>query len=281
MTEDTSRQGLLEQLSRLAAPLWLAGGLCYLVGYLTVNIYLSQFAVSYLNLVHTRYLAAGLLFAVITALVFAGPLVSFRAARDSLTGESHGRIRWDTLLALATANVILMAVMVWVIGLVVTEVDRNDPFAFPVATRQALIWVALPVSQLALAFPVFVSSITGVVLARRRLPSGSDAGRSPLFMQIALAGLFVICGLISLFVFAVDVYPNTSPSFGGGAPSRIQLLVRDDATLERVGIETTSGVTEPIILLDQTDSRILLMTPHQQTVELAVSEFIAIIRDNQ
>lgn len=279
MTDQTtnipSSRDWLKDASTITGIVWLLGGICYITGYLIVNIYLSQFAVSYLNLIQTRYFATGLLFMIVNSLVFAGPILSAQVALQSAANSDNKRPATQ-VVGLLVANLLLVAALIWVIGLVLTEVDRYDPFAYSIEGRQLSIWVALPMSQAALLFPFLVIGIVRRIMAKQL-----RSAASPTMTRAAFGGLFAICALISLFVFAVAIYPNTSPSFGGGAPSRIQLLVKKESPLSQVGIVIVDGVTESLILLDQTQDKVLLLTKENQTIELSADELSAIIRDNR
>src|SRR5258705_11430226 len=58
------------------------GGLCYVIGFILVNIYLGQFGVHDLALIKPQYFAAGLLYLLLSALIGIIPLASIYLLRD-------------------------------------------------------------------------------------------------------------------------------------------------------------------------------------------------------
>jgi hypothetical protein len=65
---------------------------------------------------------------------------------------------------------------------------------------------------------------------------------------------------VSIFVYANYVYPVTSQSLGGGVPKIVQLVVGEENAklLEVLNIEVSNGMTGDLILIDQTNDRLLM-----------------------
>jgi len=274
----------IESLREIAGTLGVIGGICYVIGYIAVNIYLSQFGVNYLNLIQARYFATGLLYIVFLGLVFIGPVLSIIAFRQTKSIKTSSTRNLQSV-ALVIANIALISILIWAIGLLVTEVDRFDPFAHPISARQVTLWIALPISHLALIFPIIVMWLVERYLAIRAIKISED--KTPgstqeyrLIFRAIFSGLFVICLLISLYVFAVSVYPNVSPSFGGGAPILVQVLVREESKLSTLDISVIDGLTEPLILIDQTSEKLLLHNGIDQIIELQTRDIVAIVRND-
>jgi hypothetical protein len=92
------------------------------------------------------------------------------------------------------------------------------------------------------------------------------------------SSLVAVCVAISLFVFAVFVYPTVSPAFGGGAPARVQLLLKQPATAGPLGLEASGGLTEPLALIDQTDAKVMVLDQRGRLIEFAAADLAAVIR---
>jgi hypothetical protein len=261
---------LLNDLRNAAGILGLIAGTCYVIGFLIVSTYLNQFGATYLSLIQARYIAAGLLYLFLCALTLAGPGISYYVWRQERAKGNHTR-RWR-LLGLIFLNMLLIGVVVWVMGLLLTQVDHRGPFADSLFNRQRSIWLGLPASQLALIFPFAVAwVVTRLIQRRPRQQSGQDVSSATVakMSQAILGGFSAICVLISLYVFAVWVYPNASPSFGGGAPISVRLLLSDESSLNSFNISAPGGLTEPLTLIDQSNDRLLLVNSEGQVIELS------------
>ncbi|MBL8055079.1 MAG: hypothetical protein JNK29_00200 [Anaerolineales bacterium] len=250
-----------EALSRLAQAAGLAVGAAYVVGYLVVNMYLAGFGVANLNLVQARFLATGLLYLALTALVFSGSLAGWQVLRRPAAGPLP---RPAQILLVLVADLALTAVVIWAAGQILTGASRDAPWAHALAERRVNFWAGLAASQIALAVPAGL----GLALASRR--TGLALG----WLGSSLAA---VCAAISLFVFAVFVYPAVSPAFGGGAPVRVHLLLKQPAAAEALGWPD-GGLTGPLTLIDQSEARLMVLDEQGRLIEFQALDLAAVVR---
>lgn len=257
-----------DTLSRLTPLIGLGAGGVYALGYLIISMYLSRYGVAGLNLVQARYFTAGLLYLGLAALVLSGTLVGLPALRRPAPGT--GRLPGPARVALvAAADLFLTAVVIWAAGQILTGADREGPFVKTVQERRVFFWAGLTASQIALAFPL----AAGWLLRRFTARQGGWLGFGLLFSSLA-----AVCVAISLFVFAVFVYPAVSPAFGGGAPIRAQLLLKQAGYAATLSLPAEAGLTEPLTLLDQTDVRIIVLDARERVLEFSMDEVAAVVR---
>ena len=288
MAEDKTTETLISSLiEHLRGIVGIAGaitGLSYLVGYIIVNIYLSKFGIHNLELIKSKYLASGLLYLSLSFLLAAVPVITVGLLRERSAGLGALR-KWHTLMLLV-ANLILAATFVWTFSVILTGVEPPESSVLPVNHRRGFIWFFLPASQLALWFPIVLGSAISPLLDRIRPYEGrrsvnSTPGRLTMNLRrrAASIGLAAIFAIISLYVFATWVYPHVSPTLGGGAPSRVQILLSKSGseTIMRLPVTVVDNLSEPIVLLDQTDSSFLLLLGSRQIVELSSQAVIGVV----
>jgi hypothetical protein len=268
-------QAINEAIRGIAWSIWILGGLSYITGYLVVNFYLSQYGVATLNLVQSRYFASGALYLIVSLLVIGGPLAGILTAEQLQKTETEiNRKRRGA--ALIASSILLAGVVCWACGIILVSADRFTPFSASIRERQNIIWLGLPASQIALAFPFIVYSLTREVI-RRGFPA--QTGPGSLWSPAVFGGLFIICFLISTVIFARYVYANSSPSVGGGAPITVQLIVSKDL-VDTAGfpLEIEEGVTERVALIDHSGSGLVVLRPQdKQVVEILEDQVLSII----
>lgn len=263
--------GLAESLSRLAQVAGLAVGGAYVLGYLIVNMYLANFGLGNLELVQARFLATGALYLALTALVLSGSVAGWHALQHPAPGAGALPRPVQVVIVLA-ADLALTAVVIWAAGQILTGAGREAPWAYPLAERRVNLWAGLAASQVALAFPLVLG------WALRRGLSRAPAGRGWLGYGLLGSSLAAVCLAISLFVFAVFVYPAASPAFGGGAPVRVQLLLKQPAAAEALGLGTSAGLTEPLTLIDESDGKLLVLDAQGRLIQFLAADLAAVVR---
>jgi len=262
MNSQNARQSLndvlTESIRNIAGVIGVLGGISFITGYLIVNFYLTQYGVATLNLVQSRYFAAGGLYLIVSALVCGAPLVSVYTAEQLLKAERKTRMR-KLIHALIGASFLLAILVCWASGIVLVSADLYTPFANSITERQNTIWFALPASEIAILFPFFVYLLTKRAFKNKTpLLEGSRA----LWLPSTFAVLFAICFIVSTVVFSRFVYANTSPSVGGGAPIKVQLVVAENlSSIQSFPLKINGGITEKVILIDHSGSEIVVLLP--------------------
>jgi hypothetical protein len=90
--------------------------------------------------------------------------------------------------------------------------------------------------------------------------------------------VIVLFLLLSIYSYAIQAYPQIPTSFGGGAPKEVRLLLFDQSALNGLSIAVDNQLSEPVILLDQTDRTLLIMDKQgSRTFELSSSLVSAIV----
>lgn len=273
---------LFERVYQLVGLFGFVGALCYVVGYLVMTMYLNKFGVHNLSLVESRYFAAGLLYVALSSIISIGPLTSLIVIRKELANSSV-RFQRRELVALGGANFVFVAVLIWATGYILTEIDRYAPTVIPISIRRTWVWLFLPASQIALWFPFVLGG--GLYWAMRRPRPNVGTLSHPVGQWLAqsnLIGLAIICIGISIYLFATRVYPHVSRSLGGGAPVRVRLLLAPDIPApENWPLAITGQVTEPVDLIDQTDSQLLIVYGGGRLMELSAQSVTAILYDQR
>jgi len=231
---------IADSISTVAAAIGFTGGFTYVAGYLVVNFYLSQYGVSTLSLVQSRYFAAGGLYLVVSALISAAPLLSLGLIdRTQSYAGAWQESRWKLLLLFAS-SLVLASVVIWLVRHVLTTID-DHMVAVPLPARRAALALSLPASQVALLFPAVV-----YFLAR-----WGSRGKAPVGDRL-----------------------------GGGAPTQVELVLSQELT-SRDGfpLEVSEGVTEPVLLLDQSANSLLVLQPDTgRVLEVSNDQVLAVVR---
>ena len=178
--------------------------------------------------------------------------------------------------ALIGASFLLAILVCWASGIILVSADRFTPFARSVTERQYSIWLALPASEIAILFPFFV-----YLLIKSTLKSKSSAQTSSatLWPPAIFAILFTICFIISTVVFSRFVYANASPSVGGGAPLKVQLVVAESlSSVQNFPLKINDGITETVILVDHSGSELIVLQPENgRVVEISNNQVLSIL----
>src|SRR5260221_13222648 len=81
-SENLLNNSLIEDLRTFIGIFGSISGVCYVIGFMIVNIYLGQYGVHDLALIRPQYFAAGLLYFLLSALLCSVPLISVYLFRD-------------------------------------------------------------------------------------------------------------------------------------------------------------------------------------------------------
>jgi hypothetical protein len=266
---------LTDSVRNIAGTIGVLGGISFITGYLIVNFYLTQYGVATLNLVQSRYFASGALYLIVSALVCGAPLASIYTAEQISKTEHESHTR-KLMPALIGASFLLAALICWACGIVLVSADRFTPFARSITERQYSIWLALPASEIAILFPFFVYLLTKRVL-KNNSPTQTSSGA--IWLPATFAVLFIICFIISTVVFSRFVYANTSPSVGGSAPIKVQLVVAENlSNVQNFPLKINGGITEKVILIDNSGSELIVLQPgNNQVIEISDNQVLSIL----
>jgi hypothetical protein len=180
------------------------------------------------------------------------------------------------MLLLFASSLLLAGAVIWLVRHELTTID-DRMVTMPLSGRRAALSLSLPASQVALLFPAVVYYLARWG-SRGRTPAEGLPGS--LWMPAIFASAFVVSILVSIFVFARYVYPHSTPSLGGGAPTQVQLALSEELT-DRAGfpLKVTDGITEPVLLLDQSVNALLVLQPSSQAVlEVSNAQVLAVLR---
>jgi hypothetical protein len=266
---------LTDSVRNIAGTIGVLGGISFITGYLIVNFYLTQYGVATLNLVQSRYFASGALYLIVSALVCGAPLASIYTAEQLSKAEHESHTR-KLMPALIGASFLLAALICWACGIVLVSADRFTPFARSITERQYSIWLALPASEIAILFPFFVYLLTKKAF-KNNSPAQTSSGA--IWLPATFAVLFIICFIISTVVFSRFVYANTSPSVGGGAPIKVQLVVTENlSSVQNFPLKINGGITEKVILIDNSGSELIVLQPgNNQVIEISNNQVLSIL----
>jgi hypothetical protein len=90
---------------------------------------------------------------------------------------------------------------------------------------------------------------------------------TPLVSEWAAKFLVILAAVLSLFWFTERFYPNVPQGFGGGEPIPIQLSV-EDAQLQELMPLTAGSLTDPVLLLEETNSSYIILSDLRSSGEL-------------
>lgn len=275
---NASVEDFIGDLRNFATITGILGGICYFIGYLTMNFYLSRFGSHYASLVQARYFTTGFLYIIISSLTAAGPLAAWILIR-------LGRYEKFKAFLLFLSGAMMSIVTIWGLGYFLVSfpyIEFGRPY-YPAESRRLFFMISFSGSQILLWLPALLTFAINKMESRlyfqREKSKGHDVPGGISTLRTALTSFVVVLFLIlSVYSYAIRAYPQIPTSFGGGAPKEVRLLLSDPSAMNGLSIAVQGQLTEPVILLDQTD-RILLIMDKQSlsTFELSSALVSAII----
>jgi hypothetical protein len=179
----------------------------------------------------------------------------------------------------------MSAITIWGLGYFLVSfpyIKFGAPF-YPSATRRLLFLISFTGSQILLWLPIFFIFVLSKMENRLKVQE-DKRNRSSVFVNIltirtALTSFVIVLFLLlSIYSYAIQAYPQIPTSFGGGAPKEVRLLLFDQSALNGLSIAVDNKLSEPVILLDQTDRTLLIMDKQgSRTFELSSSLVSAIV----
>lgn len=287
-TGQPDRKGLSELVSgleRASGALALGFLICYILGFLVVNAYLFGFGFYEYGIFKPRYVAAGLLLLVYTAVpafpaffVVSRYLSQHPEMRPALpTGNEwadgwRSAIRQGWLLR-ATIKVLKRLaprfIFAWLLALLTTQLFHFIVWSFgypPAGTMFVTNWVN-----------VYRPIIWATLVALLGLEFASLTRATGALKVWSLATVVVLFILPMSVAYGRVIYPLISPSLGGGRASSV-ILITDEAhrsVLARLvplwpdaSGQPSPPTSAPVLLLDATDDSYLLLAPSESNPEL-------------
>ncbi|MBE0670080.1 MAG: hypothetical protein IH588_05800 [Anaerolineales bacterium] len=268
-------ESVVSALRNFAGLLGLIGAASYVAGYLISNFYIGKFGGSAFNLVQSRYFATGGLFLVLTSLSLIGPAITFAIIDKTEKREK----RSDTIknAILIFLGFLLSAVTIWYSGIILTSVNSSANYVLTEEIRRTGIWLGLLVTSIALLTPILLYFVSKWVFQKLMAKKPQAL---PAWLSLVFGSLAIFLFIISLWLFSEFVYPYVPPAFGGNAPTKVQIILSDYLSItESLPIQHVEGISETVILIDQTPTSILIQMPSTgKVIEIPYSEVKGIIR---
>ncbi|MBI3166257.1 MAG: hypothetical protein HYZ24_16350 [Chloroflexi bacterium] len=275
MPKEDLTDSVITHLRNFASIIGLLGAVSYIAGFLIANFYVGKYGGSAFNLVQSRYFATGGLFLILSVLVLIGPTVSFTVIQRAAKDKDRGYIFKNILLVLL--GFLLSSITIWYSGNILSGLNSNTNFLLPEETRRTGIWLGLFVTSVALLTPIVLFFLSKWVSAKLLVKNTQSA---PAWLPAVFGSLGVFLFIISLWLFSEFIYPYVPPAFGGNAPTQVQVIFSDDlAGMQDFPIKHSGGISETVVLIDQTPTSLLILLPDSgRVIEIPYSEVMGIIR---
>lgn len=224
-------------------------GLSYIFGFIIVNSYLASFGVINIDILKSKYIAAGAVFLLFLALcgiivypvVFVSRRQTFSEKKDAFVSIGSLYLMQQLLLNIAPGTVFLMPPSISTIPLYLKIIAPTALILFLVTTflrrlyylqslsyfvimglfmyftfERGTLLVFLGVVLLALFSALFIPDLMHVKLRRKPLSA------------IVLTTMPVICfSLLLLKSYAINLYPEILNEYGGGKPVNVTLVLTE------------------------------------------------------
>lgn len=275
MPKEDLTDSVITHLRNFASIIGLLGAVSYIAGFLIANFYVGKYGGSAFNLVQSRYFATGGLFLILSVLVLIGPTVSFTVIQRVTKNEGRGYIFKNILLVLL--GFLLSSITIWYSGNILSGLNSNTNFLLSEETRRTGIWLGLFVTSVALLTPIVLFFLSKWASAKLL---GKNTQSAPAWLPAVFGSLGVFLFIISLWLFSEFIYPYVPPAFGGNAPTKVQVIFSDDlAGTQDFPIKHSGGISETVVLIDQTPTSLLILLPDSgRVIEIPYSEVKGIIR---
>jgi MFS family permease len=275
MTKETIAESLMNYIRNFAAALGLIGGVSYIAGYLISNFYIGKFGSSAFNLVQSRYFSTGSLFLILITISFLGPIISL-AIINAVT-EEKSRNNVFKRIFLLLLGFLLSFITIWYSGNILAGFNPNANFLLPAEVRQASIRLGLTVTDIALLTLILIVFLLRWVSSRL---INKKVENIPAWLGLFFGGFVVFIFIIGLWLFSEFVYPFVPSSFGGNAPTKVQIILSESlSNMGNLPIKHNNRISEIVILIDQTPTSVLIKLFDKDTVvEIPYSEIKGVIR---
>lgn len=253
-------------------------GVPYLVGYLTVAVYLARFSVVPLDLIRVQYIAAGA-WSMLPLLLFFLPLSYLGGYLHDAFVEKDGRevaSRWRYACYVAVQVVTSLVGAVGICGVLISLLkfsigDTIDAFTPAITTYEIFEFLAI-----AFAFAcgiVLTASVTWTLL---RNVKPHEFWQSFNNLAWGCCFFFLMAGAVVGYVlfFATNMYGKIPSYLGGGAPVPVEIALKEKDGLEN----TAKQFSGSYYLLTSTEHNLYLFRQaDRQAIEMS-REIVAIIK---
>jgi hypothetical protein len=233
----------LDDCARAAAFLGVA---LYVLGLLTVNVYLFQIGASDFSLLRTRFVlteALAIFFLTLFAMWLAALVVGISALGQAWAFRRMGQ--WN--LSRATGPALLVALLIAGFLVTVAQLRANSPFAL---RTSAIAAIDGDLEWLVLSGVVLPLLVLGIGRWACRRPTGQAAATVELTATpILLTFGFVLVLFLFVDFFAASIFPVVPEQFGGAKPKPVTLFLKPTANaLNSLRDGTPATMTDPVMV---------------------------------
>ena len=197
---ETSVVALAEGMTKVTVA---AAALCYVIGFVTVNVYLGTFGASTNTLVSTEYVLAGVTWALLIALASVPPIILRRLNRIHTTARLRiGLLAGAVLLLFGFQSWILFIALNFLTGNILTAADE-------------LTWFAVGTL---LATPLLIAIVAQPLWADQQRLSPTLAAK-----HLFTTTLTMLLATATIAAYAITVYPLILPAYGGARPRVVRI----------------------------------------------------------
>lgn len=258
---------ITKTISSVSASLVGLSFVFYAIGFVIVNLYLMSLGTRKFDLLNPAYFSAGIMFVAVNFVSIAlsvwftylGYLQLKKYSADTDKFITYSSKPNGTNILLIT-SIVLSGFVFVVVWLFVSSSSQflNLDFQHKVSQIGYIIQLSI--------FSASISVIIQYIVETREIGVSEVLSTPALFkkfrMWTSIAILLMIYLPFNLVItWGQSLYPQISPAFGGGQPITIKLVAKDDVSeksLKAIGIVFTNGVSEPIKLIDDDESAILI-----------------------
>ena len=233
----------LDDYARAAAFLGVA---LYVLGLLTVNVYLFRIGASDYSLLRTRFILAGALaifFLTLIAMWVAALAVAVSALGQTWSLRQTGR--WSP--SRITGLTLLVALLIAGFLVTVAQLRASSPFTLRTSAIAAINGNLAWLVTCGVVLPLLVLGIGR--WASRRLTGQPTANIEAIATPILLTFGFLLVLFLVVDFFAASIFPAVPEQFGGAKPKPVTLFLKPTAnTLSSLRNRTPAAATDPVVV---------------------------------
>jgi hypothetical protein len=290
---------VIPHISVVAQGLGVLGVIVYVLGYIAVNTYFSQYGVANKGLLNASYLPAGVIIILILGLF--AVLVATRIYGMDETGRAIARVRpsWAPVI------VWWAIILIWLFSSIIFSIAAATSLVMITFLHESASWLSAPlviyffvdfqlqffrvyhrfptsglfVSMVAYVatvwlaashahdtiFPFFFWSLCGLAMGTLVLMEADKMSKGSKVSRV-IAGCSALAG-IAIF-FGEKVYVKIPQTLGGGRPTTVQLLISSqNAGTVRGLLNLQSTISEDLELLGEDSDELILLTKSSDGTE--------------
>jgi hypothetical protein len=202
-----------------------------------------------------------------------GPAISLTIINISKEKIRNSFLKYFLLILF---GILLSFTTIWYAGETLVRLNSSTNFLLPISSRKLSIWLGLTVTGIALMTPILLFYLAKWTYLE---PKKNIIENLPTWSGLIFSGFIVFIFILGIWLFSEFVYPYVPSSFGGNAPTKAQIILSDYlANMEGYPIQNQNGISETLILIDQTPSSLIAIPATGDVVEIPMSEIKGIIR---